>query len=174
MKTTKKVTVSAMVIALGAIFLTLGSAFEVLDLSLAAIASLLVVFVFIELGSPYVWLVWLSTALISFIFFSGSVVWIEYLLVFGLYPILKAYIERAPKIFWLVLKLVYINAVIVALIYLVKWILGVPFFGEELWYINAGLYVLMNVAFIAYDMFINVMLRLYFCKYRKIFKKFLK
>ena len=163
-----------MMVALGAVFLTVGAVWEIMDLSLCAIASLLIAFVYIELGSPYTWLVWLCTSLVSFIFFSGSVVWIEYFSVFGIYPILKAYIERTPRTLWLIFKLAYINAVIVVMIFCIELIFGFSFFGTDSLWISAATYLLLNVAFIAYDAFLTVLIRLYMTKYRRRFRKFLK
>ena len=174
MKTTKKVTLSAMLTALGTSLMLLGSVIEVLDLSVCAIASLIVVFVYLELGSPYTWLVWLCTSLCTALIYSGSVVWVEYFLVFGIYPILKAYFEKLPRPFWLPVKLAYINAVIWALFAICELLLGVPFFEENTAFMKAAVYVLMNVAFVAYDVFLTVMVRLYYDKIRQRFKRFLK
>ena len=112
MRQTKKLTLSAVSVALGVVFMVIGGFLDVLDLSACALASLISVFVFIEIGSPYTYLVWLATSLITFVMFPGSAIWIEYLAVFGIYPIIKAYIERAPRFLWLILKLIYANCVI--------------------------------------------------------------
>ena len=112
MKDTKKITLSAMLTALGVVIMLLGAVIEMLDLTVGAIASLIVVFVFVEIGKPYHWLVWLCTSLITALIYPGSALWIEYFLIFGIYPILKAYIERLPKWSWWPVKLVYINAVV--------------------------------------------------------------
>ena len=72
MRQTKKVTLSAAVVALSILFLVLGAFVDVLDLSACALASLLVVFVYIEIGSPYTYLVWLATSLTAFLFLSGN------------------------------------------------------------------------------------------------------
>jgi len=154
--------------------MALGAVLEVLDLSVCALASLLVVFVYLEIGSPYTFLVWICTSLISALVFPGSILWVEYLLVFGIYPILKAYFERLPKIFWWIVKLVYFNFVIWALFLVVEFLLGIPFFEGDNLIWKAALYVLMNVAFVAYDLFITVMVRLYYDKFRKRFLRFLK
>ena len=174
MKTTKKITVSSMVVALGAIFLILGSYISAADLILEVVASLLAVFVYIEIGSPYTWLVWLATTLTVAFLPNGISVAGMYLLVFGIYPILKAYIERTPRALWLPIKLVYINVIIVILALAVRLITGASMFASELLIVNVALWVLINVAFVAYDMFITVAVRLYMLKYRKIFSKFLK
>ena len=131
-------------------------------------------FVYIEIGSPYTWLVWLATTLTVAFLPNGISVAGMYLLVFGIYPILKAYIERTPRVIWWPIKLVYINVIIVILALAVRLITGASMFTSELLIVNVALWVLINVAFVAYDMFITVAVRLYMLKYRKIFAKFLK
>ncbi len=174
MKQTKKITLSAMVVALSTVFMVLGAVVDMLDLSVCALASLLVAFVYIEIGSPYTWLVWICTSLATFVCFPGSIIWMEYFLIFGIYPILKAYIEKLPRRIWLIVKLLFINAIIWVLIFCVELILGIPFFAVDKLWLKAAIYVLMNVAFIAYDLFITVLVRVYFEKFRPRFKNFLK
>lgn len=163
-----------MLVALGCVFMILGAVFEVVDLSMCALASLLVVFAYLELGSPYTWLIWLCTSLVAMISFFASPVWIEYFFIFGIYPIIKAYIERLPRVAWLPLKLVFINGMAWVLILLVKAVTGMPLIASSLLWMKALTYVLINVAFIIYDMFITVMVRLYIDKFRHRFRKFLK
>ena len=63
MSQTKKITLSALMVALGTVFMVIGAVVEVLDLTVCALSSLLVVFVFLEIGSYYPWLVWICTSL---------------------------------------------------------------------------------------------------------------
>lgn len=174
MRTTKKITLSAMLVALGTVFMVIGSVFEVLDLTVSALSSLIVVFVYLELGSYYPWLVWICTSLSTAILYSGSVIWVEYFLVFGIFPLIKAYIERLPRWTWFPIKLAYINAIVFVLYLICEHLLGVPFFEEEGGFMRVALIALINVAFIAYDMFISVMVRLYFAKFRARIKGLLK
>ncbi len=172
MKQTKKLTVSAMTVALGVLFMTLGAVLSVLDLSCAVLASLLVSFIYIEIGSPYTWLVWLATSLISFLLFPGSFMWLVYLSVFGIYPILKGYIERLPRTLWLVLKLVFLNAMMALLVLFSEVLVGQSFFGDvsdipfDPMIVYAILWVLLNVAFILYDRLIVVLVVFYERKIR--------
>ena len=61
-----------MATALGAALMSIGAVWEVVDMALAAVASFLVVIILIEVGSPYPWLVWITTSLITFLFFPGK------------------------------------------------------------------------------------------------------
>lgn len=174
MRNTKKLALSALLVAMGASFMVLGAVVEVLDLAVCALASLLVAFVYIEIGSPYTWLVWLCTSIVVALIFPGSLVWLEYFAIFGIWPILKAYVERLPKWSWLIIKLAFINAIIWLMIFFAEKILGVPFFEDSAFILKAATYALINVAFIVYDMFITVMVRFYMAKLRQRFRRLLK
>ena len=163
-----------MTVALGTLFMVLGGFIEVLDLSACAIASVLVAFIYIEIGSPYTWLVWICTSLTSFICFPGSVLWLEYLIVFGIYPILKAYIERLRRPFWLPLKLIYVNLVLWIAIFAFDLVFKTSLFLTDKLWIKVGLYALLNLAFIAYDIFITVLIRFYLDRLRPRLKHLLK
>ena len=174
MSSTKKLALSAVLVALGTVFMVLGAVIEVMDLTVCAVASLIVVFVYIEIGHPYTWLVWLATSLATALMFPGSLIWIEYLLVFGVYPLIKAYIERLPRVLWWPIKLIFINAIIWALFFIAELFFGVPFIEGDTLPLKIATYALMNIAFVAYDMFITIMVRLYFEKVRHRIKRFLK
>jgi len=174
MRQTKKITVSGIVVALGVVLMTLGSLFSIVDLTVCALSSLLVAFIYIEIGSPYTFLVWICTSLCSALIFPGSPVWVEYLLIFGIYPILKAYIERLPRGWWWILKLAFINADVWLIAIISELVTGVKFFGEENFIFNVVLYVIINVAFIAYDVFMTILIRFYVVKLQPTFKRFLK
>ena len=181
MKQTKKLTLSAMIVALGTVFMVLGAVIEVFDLTAVALASVLVAFVYIELGSPYTWLVWLCTTLTTFLLYQHSPMWLIYFVLFGIYPILKGYIERLPRLFWWPIKIVFGNVAFLAMLFGVKLITGLPFIdpNESLFGITGralyiATWILINIAFVAYDFFIAVMVRYYMEKLRPRFRKILK
>ena len=170
-----------MIVALGTVFMVLGAIIEVFDLTAVALASALVAFVYIELGSPYTWLVWICTTLTTFLFYQHSAMWFIYLVLFGVYPILKGYIEKLPRAFWWPIKLIFGNVAFVLMLLGIKVITGLPFIdAEESFFGITGramyvaTWILLNVAFIAYDFFITVMVRYYLEKLRPKFRKILK
>ena len=163
-----------MAVALGVAIMALGALIETVDLTVAAICSLLMVFLYLEIGSPYTWFAWLATALAAALLFPASPVWLEYLLIFGVFPLLKARIERLPRLAWLPIKLVYLNAMLFLVIRLTSVLLKLPFFErEESWY-KILLFAIANVAFVAYDLFLSFMVRIYYLRLRDKIKKFLK
>lgn len=183
MRQTKKITLGAMAIALGVVFMAAGAYVEALDMTVAAINSLIMVFIFIELGKPYTYFVWLGTSLLGFIFFTHSPVWLTYFLLFGAYPIIKAYIEKMPKPFWIPLRLLGFNLSAVLMILFSELLLGIPFFeedvsipiiGENTYVFKIALYVALIIAMMLYDYLVTVMARYYTVRIRPKISKLLK
>ncbi len=172
-----------MAIALSVVFLTLGAVVEVLDLTVAAVASCIMAFIFIEVGQPYTYFVWLGTSILTCVFFPGSFVWVTYFLIFGIYPILKAYIEKTKKVLWIPLKFLFFNIASPLMILASELILGIPFFTEDLsipffedhmLLFKICVYIALIVALYIYDIFMTIMIRTYFSSIRKRVERFLK
>lgn len=183
MKQTKKITLSAACIALGVLFMALGAFVEVLDLTVAALSSCLMAFVFIEIGDKYAFGVWLGTSILGAIFFTHSLVWVTYFLICGIYPILKAYIEKLKRVLWIPLKLVFFVISSLLMILTSEALLGIPFFEDTLnvpfFENNMELFRLIIVgalilALFVYDIFMTVMIRTYFSSFRDRIKSVLK
>ena len=147
---------------------------DTVSLSVAALCSLIVVFVYIEIGAPYHYLVWICTSLCAALTFTGSVIWVEYFLIFGIYPIIKAGLEKLARPLWLPLKFVVFNAQFWVLFLAMEFVLGLPLFGTESPWFKLGLYALSVVAFFAYDYFITFMVRIYFLRFRERLARFLR
>ncbi|MBQ7362983.1 MAG: hypothetical protein IJW48_00875 [Clostridia bacterium] len=179
MKETKKLAFSAITVALGVAFMLLGAVFEPLDLASSCLASVLLLFIYIEVGAPYTYLVWLCTSLISFIVYPTALMWVMYLLVFGIYPILKGYIERAPRALWWPLKLLFGAVSLTALFLITSFVLGVPLVDEGLFglptpVIYAATALLGALCFLLYDIFLTAAVRVYYSKIRNKLKNILK
>ena len=180
MRSTKKLTIRASLVALGVLFMTLGAFISALDLTTAVLASLLVAFAYLELGSPYTWLIWLATALLSFIFFPGSFMWLTYLLVYGVYPILKGYIEKLPRPLWVIVKLVFVNISMTVMLLFSEALIGQSFFGDvsdipfDPRVVYVLMWVLLNAAFLLYDRLIVVMVVWYNSRLRPRISNLLK
>ena len=174
MTKTKKLTLSAVLCALGVVFMGLGSVMEIFDMTVCAFASLIVVFVYLEVGTYYALGVFLVTSLLSLIIIPSKLVFFEYFTVFGIYPLLKALIERLPRWSWLVVKLLFANAIIWLLTLLCALFINYDFIEGDTLLLKVGFYVLMNFAFLAFDYFITVMVRFYYDRLRRRFKMFLQ
>ena len=180
---TKKMTLCALFAAMGVALIFLGSVIEVLDLSVAAFASFFCIFAVIELGGAYPWLLYAVTSLLAVILMPYTMGGWFYLLFFGYYPILKEKLERLKKPIAWGLKLVILNVALlisVALAYFLffgqtdgnlidafVYIFGGEGFGEIFAF---GVYALVNVVFIIYDIALTKLITFYFIKLRHRFK----
>lgn len=167
----KRVVVAGVLVALSVIILYLGCAIEVLDLTMSAIVSLLVVVIVIEMGYSYACLTYIATSLLSILLLPQKTPAIFYACFMGFYPIIKSYVERLKSgvLRWII-KLVVGNAAIVAMILLTSLLVPEEFDGTGL---VIATYILGIVAFVMYDVAISKLITLYFAKIRdriKIYK----
>ena len=164
MKKTKKIARAAILSALGVIVLLLGSIFTMLDLTMVAIASLLVVMAVIELGGWYPYLVWLVTGTLSALLLPSKFAAILYIIFGGIYPILKSMFEKLHFVVSWILKLSYFNTMLTLLIFLCNYVFKLPDtdFGYS-WLV----YLLCNGVFVLYDIAASEMIMLYLVKIRK-------
>lgn len=110
---TKRLTVCAMLSALGVVLLYLGSLIDVLDISMAVIASLTCVIAVIEYGKGAPWSIYGVTSILSFILLPNKTPAAMYAIFFGFYPILKEKFEKQKKVVSWVLKEVVFNVSLV-------------------------------------------------------------
>ena len=180
---TKRLTVSALLCALGAVLLCAGRLFDgTMDLSMAALASLIAVWAAEELGGYYPWLIWLVTSVLALIIMPyNSAAW-EYLLFAGVYPMLRVLLEKVPLVARVLIKQVLFNAVI-ALGVLVLWQLLFPtaqsypaalglFLGGEgaHWGFSVAVGITANLAFVLYDFVIGRFIAAYRARLRDKFR----
>lgn len=149
--------------ALGVIILYLGALVEVLDLSMAVVASLLVIMAVIELGGVYPWLVYAVTSVLALLLLPNKFAAVLYFGFAGFYPILKAKLERVSGLTCLVLKLVVFNLCMLAM-YGVARLLSLTLELEfALWMIALTL----NLLFVFYDIALTRLIGAYLHVWRK-------
>ena len=163
-----------MLVALGVIILYVGSLIEVLDISMAAIASLICVIVVIEYGGVYSWMVYAATAALAFLVLPEKFTPSLYATVVGYYPIIKEYVERIGKksdkprkhfavIHWCI-KLAAFNVALVVFGLIAIYMLLIPVDG---FWALLGVIALVNLTFIIYDVALTRMISMYFFRIRK-------
>ena len=167
----KQLTVCAMLAALGVIFLGIGSLLEVLDISMAVIASLCVIIAEIEYGKGAPWMVYAAISILSFLLVPSKLPAIFFSLFFGFYPILKGKLERKPKIISWVLKEIIFNVclAIIMVIYLLIFYQGTSLSIPFPWLIVLAI-LLCEGVFILYDIALTRMITFYVIKLRHRFK----
>ena len=156
----KRIIVCGVLTALSVLILYLGCVIEVLDLTMSAIVSLLVVVIVIEMGYRYSWLTFLATSILSLVMLPQKTPAIFYACFMGFYPIIKSHVERIGSALWRwVLKLIAGNAAIgLMLLFFSLFVPEEIETGAMLWIT----YSLALVAFIMYDVALTKLITIYF------------
>ena len=172
----KQLTVCSMLVALGVIFLGVGSLVEVLDISMTAVASFCVIISVIEYGKGAPWLVYAATSVLSFILIPhNKLPAIAFACFFGFYPILKEKLDKKSVFLQWILKEIIFNVSLAAIIGLCFLIipeymsLDLPF-AVPLPLVIAVTVILCEVVFILYDIAIKRITAFYVIKLRHRFK----
>ena len=169
-KRTKYITVSAMLSALGVILLALGSLVEVLDISVAVLASLFCVYAVIEIGGAFPWLIWIVTSTLGFLLIPQKTPVLFYAFALGFYPIIKEKLERCNRVLCYVLKLIVFH-ICLGCIVLVMWLFFPAMLDMEgLAWMPIALYGLCLVFFILYDLLLTRLITFYLFLLRKRFR----
>ncbi len=166
---TKRLTVCAMLSALGVVLLWIGSILEVAEISMAVVASLLCVIAVIEYGGGAPWLVFAVTGVLSLVLLPNKGVAATYVLFFGYYPIVKEKLERRPRVLRWVLKELIFHVALIVLAAVWKWILF-PSAEMPSSILLVGLLVLAEMVFVLYDIALTRLISLYLFRLRKRFR----
>lgn len=156
---TKFLTVSAMLAALGVILLGLGSLISTLDLTCAALASMLCIWAVIEMGGAYPWMIWGVTALLSLLLLPQKTPGVLYLCI-GAYPMIKARLEHLPRPAEWALKLVTLH-VMIALCYGALRLFVPEEAAAAVGWMLAVTYLLALAAFLLYDYALTKLITFY-------------
>ena len=168
---TKYLTVSAMLCALGVIILMLGSFVEVVDISVAVIASLLCVYAVIEIGGIYPWLIWAVTSVIALLLIPQKTPALFYALFAGFYPMLKEKLEQKfrPAIA-IPIKLGAFHVSLLLMYGVLRLFLPAQLEGLVFGWFLLVLYVAAVAVFLVYDYALTKLISAYLFRWRKYFK----
>ncbi|MBR5767623.1 MAG: hypothetical protein IKX86_02960 [Clostridia bacterium] len=155
---TRRLTVSSLLAALSVVLLYVGAVSNFFSLTAVAVVSLLELFAVEEIGSPYKYAVYIVTGFLSALLLPDKFTALAYIVFGGVYPMLRTYFEKLKKPFSIVAKLVYFNLILTGLIAASLFVLAVE--DEEMGF-NLITYGLGNLAFIAYEYTLSMILALY-------------
>ena len=119
---TKRITVCAMMAALGVVILYFGALVSVADISMAVIASLLCILATIEYGKPAAFSLFFATAILSVVLLPQKSPAIMYALFVGYYPILKETIEKRKRFVAWILKEIVFHIALVGIFFAFKYL----------------------------------------------------
>ena len=159
---TKKLAFSAIAAALAVVFLYVGALFDVLDLSAAALASLLVLWVMVEFGTRWALAVYAVASALALLLLPAKLPAVLFAGLFGYYPPLKAlYERRLHGAFVWIAKVATLNAAAFLMILAVRYVAA-----EALWF-ELLLLAVANVVFVIYDVALTRLMRAYVLVWRR-------
>ena len=150
--------------ALSVAIMYAGSLFDLLDMTMAALASFLTVVVVIELGGIYPLGLYFSSSVLSFLLLPQKSVSLIYILFFGFYPIIKRYFERTKMLISWILKFGTFNILLVVYYFIVKL-----FFPNDIELLKIPVAILLNVIFVCFDLALSLFVAAYVRRFRKLF-----
>ena len=169
----KKIALSSVLMGLCVVCLFIGSIWPVkiaTSLMVSAVVSISV----IECGHKYAWLIYIGTAIISFLLIPKKLIVYGFIALLGFYPIIKLYIERLNKM-WLewIIKLVCFNIALAlayfALNYFLLPSLDIALIGFIFKYL-AFIIAVLEVSFVVYDLGMSYFVSYYQQKLRRFIK----
>lgn len=167
---TYRVALCAMLSALGVVLLCLGSVIEVVDLSMAVLASIFCVYAVIEFGGAAPWLIFSVTGLLSLILMPSASAAYFYLLFFGYYPILKEKFEKKPKVISWILKETAFHVALILIFLCLRFLLFSPDLIALSPIFLGALLLAAEAVFLLYDIALTRLITFYLVKLRHRFR----
>ena len=184
--TTRRIAMCAVLCALAVVMLGLGAVIEVIDITAAAVASLVLLPILLCYGARYAWLSYAVTGVLGVLLMPQSLGAWMFAGLTGFYPIIKQKLDRLPRLLGWAVKLLLLTAVL--LLYLAVFyfiMLGgegsildafLKGFGEEegtplmAW----AVVVLSLFTYILFDLLIDRLLILYYLRWQKRVERWMK
>ena len=185
-RTTRYMATCAVLCAVAVVMLGLGAVIEVLDLTAAAVAALVLLPILLCYGTKYALLSYAVTAVLGVLLMPQSLAAWMFAGLTGFYPVIKQRLDRLPRLVGWLIKLLLLTAVL--LLYLAVFyfiLLGgegsfldafLTGFGEEdgtplmAW----GFIALSVFTYVLFDLLIDRLLVLYYIKWQKRVERWMK
>lgn len=163
-KDIRRITISSIFSALIVVLVLLGSFIDILDITVAAVCTLAVYIIDIEVKGKYPLLVYITSSILCLIFVPMTTATLYYVAFFGYYPILKKLFVQLPKLIRKLLCLVIFNAVMILLMLLFKAVFALQNEPPELYIV---LLISINIFFLCFDYLLDLFYFIYTKKLRK-------
>lgn len=162
-KDIKRITLSSIFSALIVVLILLGSFIDVLDITVAAICTLAIYIIQIEIGGKYPFLVYITSSILCLIFVPMTTATLYYVAFFGYYPVFKKKLAKLPKLLKKILCLVVFNGIMILLMLLFKTVFSLQNEPIELYVV---LLISINIFFICFDHVLDLFYYIYMKKLR--------
>jgi hypothetical protein len=156
----KEIALSAVLVALTSIILYLNLLIPINTLSILTLASFIIPIAMIRGSIKSAFLVYIASTIIGFFFLPINIV-LLYGIFFGVYGIVKCYIEKLNKLYLeIIFKLLFFNAILFILLFLFNTFLSTEIIKLPLWLI----YVVSQPAFLIFDYALTLLISFYMQK----------
>ena len=183
---TRRIAMCAVLCALAVVMLGLGAIIEVIDITAAAVASLVLLPILLCYGTKYAWLSYAVTGVLGVLLMPQSLGAWMFAGLTGFYPIVKQRLDRLPRVLSWAVKLLLLAAVLLLYLGIFYFILlggeGSLFdaflkgFGEEegtplmAW----AVIILSLFTYVLFDLLIDRLLILYYLRWQKRVERWMK
>lgn len=157
----KKIAYSGILLAVNIILLLMTNIIPMNTMFLMGLASLPVSIIIMEYKIKTGIVFYIASVILSFIIIQNKVQWVMYVFTFGIYGLIKYFIEKGRPVYVeLLLKLCFANAVIIVLCILLKTLVIIP--------INIITILGFQLVFVIYDYVYSLFIDYYNEKLKKI------
>ena len=183
---TKRMAICAVLAALGVVIMTIGALIEVMDLSMAAFASLLLIPILTSYGKRYALMTYAVTGILTLILMPQSLVAWLYLGLLGYYVMLKPCLDRMKMPLSVLCKTVLLAVVLAVylLVFYLVFMQGVGTLqsvflsaftekGDAPW-LAYVMVALAAVAFFLYDFLVGRLMFLYRVRWQRRVEKWMR
>jgi hypothetical protein len=153
---TKKITVSALLLALNVLTLFFATTLPINKLSLYTLSSFFISIIIVEFGIKAGWVYYFASCFLSLIVIQIKIRLIPYVVFFGVYGIIKFYIEKLHNfILEYILKLAYFNICLAAAFIFIQKVIYLEISGINfpIWIIVIALEVIFIIFDYVYTLF---------------------
>ncbi len=156
----RDITVSAILIALTIIILYLNLLLPISTLSILTLASLLIPIALIRCSIKSAFSVYIISSIIGFFILPINII-LLYTLFFGIYGIIKYYIEKVNKFYLeIVLKLIFFNIILVLSLFIFNSVLAIGIISLTPWL----LFLVAQPIFLIFDYALTLLISFYMQK----------
>jgi hypothetical protein len=157
----KKITYSGILLGLNIVLLLISNLISINTMFFMGLASLIISVIVMEYGVNTGVVFYIASIILSFVVMPNKAQWLLYILTFGIYGLVKYFIEKGRPIYIeVILKLIFANLVAVILYLILKNIVIIP--------INIITIIVYQVAFLVYDYVYSLFIEYYNEKIKRI------
>lgn len=157
----KKMAYSGILLGLNIVLLLISNLISINTMFFMGLASLIISVIVMEYGVNTGVVFYIASIILSFVVMPNKAQWLLYILTFGIYGLVKYFIEKGRPIYIeVILKLIFANLVAVILYLILKNIVIIP--------INIITIIVYQVAFLVYDYVYSLFIEYYNEKIKRI------